>query len=160
MIEKGQHNRPTSVIMGTNRDEGTLFTPRLAKVIPGLNYPIQENQFHMIIEHFFHNASLTNDVLTFYPWNQYANGNDKQHKNKSNLSLPADVCVLKNKHTNNPMEQSGSVSQTECTDRLCVSPSFAVAGAVDGHDCHALFVCLFFQFESFALSCFSCVDLF
>eukprot|EP00045_Choanoeca_perplexa_P016639 m.226724 g.226724 ORF g.226724 m.226724 type:complete len:556 (+) comp17315_c1_seq10:25-1692(+) len=58
------------LIIGTNKDEGTLFVGVIADVVPGAHFPMQDGDFELAMHHFF-NDSTTQDVITHYPLTNY-----------------------------------------------------------------------------------------
>jgi len=55
-LQSGNFNR-VPVLLGTNRDEGSIFIPGLSQLIPGVKVPIKtQAELHIVLLHFFNNT--------------------------------------------------------------------------------------------------------
>jgi len=77
-IARGEFNPVEGVIMGTNHDEGTIFVPRLSKVVPAVHTPLQWGDMNALLNHFFGNNQTINAMVdAAYPDANYDNATDQ-----------------------------------------------------------------------------------
>jgi len=69
-LELIQEGRGSGVplIAGTNGDEGTVFIPGMPLIVPGVSFPLDENDLTIVLLHFFDNSTdYVNQILEHYP---------------------------------------------------------------------------------------------
>eukprot|EP00054_Salpingoeca_dolichothecata_P017906 m.108689 g.108689 ORF g.108689 m.108689 type:complete len:538 (+) comp22643_c1_seq1:56-1669(+) len=75
LIKQGKFAK-VPFLLGTNHDEGTIFVPFIADVIPGAKWPIDQDSFMVVMRHFF-NETTANEVNQFYPLAAYSGQEDR-----------------------------------------------------------------------------------
>eukprot|EP00762_Andalucia_godoyi_P002878 ANDGO_04398.mRNA.1 Acetylcholinesterase len=71
LVRSGKFNK-VPIIMGTNKEEGSIFLPVMPIIVKGVMFPYNEHSLELLIAHFF-NESITEDVLAQYPLEKYGN---------------------------------------------------------------------------------------
>ncbi|EER16104.1 Carboxylesterase 3 precursor, putative [Perkinsus marinus ATCC 50983] len=71
MVENGLHN-DVPVILGVNKNEGSMFGLMLPKLIPGLNMPLAEDGVRKAIYHFVQNETAVEELLELYHFERYS----------------------------------------------------------------------------------------
>jgi len=75
LLRKNQfHHVP--VLLGSNKDEGTIFVPGLVLIVPGVELPLNKTGMVMGLQHFF-NKSVVNTIMTLYAGPQYKSYEDR-----------------------------------------------------------------------------------
>jgi para-nitrobenzyl esterase len=73
LISSGNFNK-VPVIMGTNSNEGSIFVPPMALIIPGVHFPIQPSDYPLLVGHFYNNnQTIIAMVEQQYPLANYPN---------------------------------------------------------------------------------------
>eukprot|EP01099_Mayorella_cantabrigiensis_P000472 TRINITY_DN1221_c0_g1_i1.p1 TRINITY_DN1221_c0_g1~~TRINITY_DN1221_c0_g1_i1.p1 ORF type:complete len:565 (+),score=123.01 TRINITY_DN1221_c0_g1_i1:38-1696(+) len=67
LIQQGRGSR-VPLIAGTNSDEGTVFIPEMPLIVPGVTFPLGEDDLTLVLLHFFDNSTEdVNEILAHYP---------------------------------------------------------------------------------------------
>jgi len=73
VIKSGNWNK-VPMIIGNNKDEGTIFAPGMYIIVPGLRIPMDEFDVNATLFHFFGNNQTTADaIMDMYPVASYNN---------------------------------------------------------------------------------------
>ena len=65
------------LVIGTNKDEGTLFLSQLYSILPGqLHDPLVDSDLPLILYHVFNDSSVVDAVLAAYPLSAYPSVNN------------------------------------------------------------------------------------
>ena len=75
LIEAGKANY-VPFIVGTVKDEGSMFIPMMPFVIKGAKWPLDDKSLELAISHFF-GPSTVQSVLAQYPESEYKSQDDR-----------------------------------------------------------------------------------
>ena len=62
---RAQQPPTVPILIGTNKDEASLFIPLLMAIVPGVRLPLSDGDLKNVVLHFF-NASATEAILAYY----------------------------------------------------------------------------------------------
>lgn len=75
-ILSGEYNR-VPLIAGSNNDEGTIFTPTMALIIPGVSFPVTAFQYPVAMMYVFgDNSTLVDSIVEMYPLSSFDSPED------------------------------------------------------------------------------------
>lgn len=78
IIRRGEHQK-VPVMMGTNKDEGSIFIFMFPLLFPNVSLPLSEASLNYALRHFFsNNATDAALILDMYPAGDYSNDQDKR----------------------------------------------------------------------------------
>jgi len=67
LIRQGRGSK-VPLIAGTNADEGTLFIPGMPLSVPGVSFPLDEEDLTLVLLHFFDDSmEYVNQIIAHYP---------------------------------------------------------------------------------------------
>lgn len=70
LLRKGAYNK-VPLTIGTNQNEGAIFTPVVPFIVPMLKFPITEAELREAMQHFFASADDVNAVMARYSASTY-----------------------------------------------------------------------------------------
>lgn len=62
---RAQQPPTVPILLGTNKDEASLFIPLLLAIVPGIRLPLSDGDLRKVVLHFF-NSSATDAILAYY----------------------------------------------------------------------------------------------
>jgi carboxylesterase type B len=77
IYQQGKHNK-VNVIIGTNKDEGSIFIPAFPLLFSNVTLPISDQNFNFVLLHFFsHNQTAVDLILQQYPTYQFTDNDSR-----------------------------------------------------------------------------------